>query len=171
MTKMKFDETRTEGSQAEIERLREMLAEREEQAEALAEELLALKSRSDPRATPPALFLIILIVVLAGRMVLYAYVEHMGATAKIEGWIADAVFGIGALFLLSEWVKAEWSWNGLLVIAKGTLIAVALAIAVVSFVANPLPAAGMVFAVLMLSASTVMDQGVAYLVKVMGGRR
>jgi hypothetical protein len=171
MPRMKFDETRNDGLEAENDKLRELLAEREEQAAALADELMQLKGRSDPRAAPPAVFLIILIVVLAGRMALYAFVEHMGAAARVEGLISDAVFGVAAIFLLSEWVKAEWFANGLLVIAKGTLIAVALAIAVPAFVENPLPTALMVGAVLVLSASYVIDQGMAYVVKVLGGRR
>jgi hypothetical protein len=169
--RMKFDETRNDDLEAENEKLRELLAEREEQASALADELMRLKSSSDPSAAPPAVFLIILIIVLGGRMALYAFVEHRGAAAHVEGLISDGVFGIAALYLLWEWVKAEWSANGLLVIAKGTLIAVALAIAVPAFVENPVPTAVMVGAVLLLSASDLIDQGMAYVVRVIGGRR
>jgi hypothetical protein len=168
---MKFEESRVEELEADNEKLRDLLEEREAQAKALAEELLRLKGGSDPRVAPPSVFLIILIVVLAGRMVLYLVVEHMGATARVEGLISDAVFGVAALYLLSEWVKAEWAANGLLVIAKGTLIAVALAIAVPAFVDNPLPTAVMVGAVLVLSASYLIDHGMAYVVRVIGGHR
>jgi hypothetical protein len=171
MPKLNIEDTRIEELEAENEALRDALAETEQKAVALANELMQMKMQGNPRGAPPALFLIILAVVLAGRMALYVFVEHMGLTARTEGWMANAVFGAAALFLLWGWVTVEWRTRGLLVIAKGTLLAVALAIAASEFSQNPVPVAFAVGLVVLLNASFLLDLGVTSLVKVLGGRR
>lgn len=73
-------------------------------------------------------FLLLIALLIAGRMALYAWAESWGARAHIEGIVSNAVFGIGAVIILIVWVDAEWQAVRWLMIPKAITIFVSVVI-------------------------------------------
>jgi len=114
--------------EAENADLRERLAKREAEAKRLADAVMALRRRGT--SAQPELFLVLLALACAARLVLYAYVEGMGTKARIEGTGVTSGFGGLAVVTLVLWAMHEWRVSQWLTIAKAIAISIGLRVAV-----------------------------------------
>lgn len=76
-------------------------------AACLADEVVSLK-QGRGEILSIGTYLIILAVVIAGRMVIYAYIEKWGQVAQSVGLGMTVLFGAGALAALYKWLVEGW---------------------------------------------------------------
>lgn len=63
-----------------------------------------------------------------GRILPFGFIEKFGTAAPAFGIGADVLFALLSLWVLSSWVKAEWHANSWLVVPRGILVLISLAI-------------------------------------------
>jgi hypothetical protein len=120
--------------QEENERLRNKAENLKRAADEVTRENDELRQQAGGAENAPipnaaGVLLLIVAISLAGRLVLYVFVEDYGRKAQTEGLASNVVFGAGAVVMLIAWVYAEWQTVQWLMIPKMVLVLVTLAIA------------------------------------------
>jgi len=150
------------------------LEQSERQSEQLADRLIEMQSGAGgPAGTIPlGAFPLIMAVIIAGRMVIYAYVEHRGSFGKDWSLGLTVLFGGLALTVFGKWLDEGWKQLQWRMIPKIVIVLVAFLVSLSVFSDGhvwegvmetpkgmPWAATALIMAALALAASRACERG------------
>ena len=142
-----------------------------------ADELIDLPGETSDVDRAVGMFPVMLAMLILGRMVIYVFLEKMGAQLPLLGMICNALFGIAAVLIIYKWVGVGWAIIEWLMIPKLEVVLVALLTAahiftggriwheaVLAPAANPYAATVLVLVAVLLTATTGLERGIMNLI-------